>query len=186
MKRWLWLLLIAIAFGLARLRFDVEVLNLLPANLPEVQGLKLFQQHFASAEDLIITLEAANAETAETEARALAEHLRASSNLVASAMWQSPWNEHPEQAAELAAVAWLNQPPKIFSEIATRLSGTNASATLAAAREQLAVSRSPGEVAQLSFDPYGFTRLPLPDASAAGFGPGQDFFFHRLTDSSAS
>ncbi len=176
MKRWLWLLLIPLALGLARLRFDVEVLNLLPSKLPVVQGLKLFQQHFASAEELIVTLEADSAETAEAGARSLAEHLRSKTNLVASAMWQSPWNEHPEQAAELAAAVWLNQPPEAFAALAARLTGTNVQATLADARERLAVSLSPGEVAQLSFDPYGFTRLPLPDASTAGFGPGQDFF----------
>ncbi|MBI3876836.1 MAG: hypothetical protein HY300_12945, partial [Verrucomicrobia bacterium] len=176
MKRWLWLLLIPLALGLARLRFDVEVLNLLPSKLPVVQGLKLFQKHFAGAEELIVTLEADSAETAEASARALAEHLRSKTNLVASAMWQSPWNEHPEQAAGLAAAVWLNQPPEAFAALAMRLTGTNVQATLADARERLAVSLSPGEVAQLSFDPYGFTRLPLPDASAAGFGPGQDFF----------
>ncbi len=176
MKRWLWLLLIPLALGLARLRFDVEVLNLLPGNLPVVQGLKLFQQHFASAEELIITLDGDAAESTEASARALVEHLRTKTNLVGSAMWQSPWNEHPEQAAELAAAVWLNQPPEAFTALATRLTGTNAQATLADARERLAVSFSPGEIAQLSFDPYGFTRLPLPDVGAAGFGPGQDFF----------
>ena len=176
MKRWLWLLLIPLAFGLVRLRFDVEVLNLLPTKLPVVQGLKLFQQHFAGAEELIVTLEADSAETAEASARSLAERLRTKTNLVATALWQSPWNEHPEQAAELAAAVWLNQPPESFAALAARLSGTNAQATLADARERLAISFSPGEIAQLSFDPYGFTRLPLPDASAAGIGPGQDFF----------
>ena len=69
MKRWLWLLLIPLAFGLVRLRFDVEVLNLLPSKLPVVQGLKLFQQHFAGAEELIVTLEADSAEAAEVSAR---------------------------------------------------------------------------------------------------------------------
>ncbi|MFA6544653.1 MAG: MMPL family transporter, partial [Limisphaerales bacterium] len=176
MKRWLWLLLIPLALGLVRLRFDVEVLNLLPASLPVVQGLKLFQQHFASAEELIVTLESDSPESTEASARSLAEHLRSKTNLIASTMWQSPWNEHPEQAAELAAAVWLNQPPEAFAALATRLTGTNVQATLADARERLAVSFSPGEVAQLSFDPYGFTRLPLPDVSAAGFGPGQDFF----------
>ncbi len=176
MKRWLWLLFIPLALGLARLRFDVEMLNLLPSKLPVVEGLKLFQKHFAGAEELIITLEAGTAEAAEAEARALAERLRSLTNLVANVTWQSPWVEHPEQTAELAAAVWLNQPPNVFAALATRLSGTNAHAALAEARERLAVSMSPAEVAQLSFDPYGFTRLPLPDASAAGFGPGHDFF----------
>ena len=40
--RWWWLaLLIPIIAGIARLHFDVEVLDLLPANVPAVQGLKI-------------------------------------------------------------------------------------------------------------------------------------------------
>jgi hypothetical protein len=36
-RRWLWLLPIAlVALGLARLKFDAEVLSLLPLELPEV------------------------------------------------------------------------------------------------------------------------------------------------------
>ena len=58
-RHWPWLLaLIPIAFGLARLRFDVEVLNLLPADVPAVRGLKIYQQNFANARELIITVRA--------------------------------------------------------------------------------------------------------------------------------
>ena len=61
-RPWLWLLLLLpVAFGLSRLRFDTEVLNLLPARLPEVQGLKLWQEHFAGAGDLLITIRTGDA-----------------------------------------------------------------------------------------------------------------------------
>jgi len=61
--RWLWLfLLVPIAFGLARLRFDVEIFDLLPTDLPAVEGLKLYQQYFANARELIISVQAPEAE----------------------------------------------------------------------------------------------------------------------------
>ena len=86
MKNWRrWLMLaavIAIGAGIYRLRFDVEVLNLLPAGDPVVQGLKLFQQHFANARELIITIRAQDADAAEQTARLLAERLRRETNLV--------------------------------------------------------------------------------------------------------
>ena len=41
MKRLLWLLLIPVAVGFARLHLDVEILNLLPSNVPAVEGLKI-------------------------------------------------------------------------------------------------------------------------------------------------
>jgi len=99
---------------LSRLHFDVEVLDLLPNDLKAVQGLKLYQQHFANARELVITLRAADADQATAAARGIAERLRAATNLVDSVVWEPPWLEHPEQAAELIAYLWLNQPPEIF------------------------------------------------------------------------
>jgi predicted exporter/lauroyl/myristoyl acyltransferase len=174
MKRWLWLLLIPLALGLVRLRFDVEVLNLLPRELPVVHGLQLYQRHFASANELLVTLEASDAERAETAARSLAEHLRTATNLVIAAHWQPPWLEQPELAAELAAVTWLNQPPAVFAELTNQLA--NPAATLAATRERLATSFSPDEIARASFDPFGLTQLPASVSAPASFGRGEGMF----------
>ena len=45
--RWFWLLLLVpVVAGLIRLRFDVEIFDLLPSSLPAVEGLKLYQEHF--------------------------------------------------------------------------------------------------------------------------------------------
>ena len=50
LRRWWWvLLLIPVIIGATRLRFDVEILNLLPQHLPAVQGLKTFQENFSNA-----------------------------------------------------------------------------------------------------------------------------------------
>ncbi len=174
MKRWLWLLLIPLALGLARLRFDVEVLNLLPRELPVVHGLQLYQRHFASANELLVTLEAPDTERAETAARSLAEHLRTATNFVVAAHWQPPWLEQPELAAELAAVTWLNQPPAVFAELTNQL--VNPAATLAATRERLATSFSPEEIARASFDPFGLTQLPASVSAPASFGRGDGMF----------
>src|SRR5256884_2417332 len=120
-----WLLaLIPIALGLARLRFDVEVLNLLPADAPAVQGLKIYQQHFANARELILHVHTADSETTESTARAIAERLRRETNLVAEVTWQPPWLEHPAQTAELIAYLWLNQPQEAFGQLTHRLAAT--------------------------------------------------------------
>ncbi len=98
-RHWPWLLaLIPIAFGVARLRFDLEVLNLLPADVPAVQGLKIYQQNFANARELIITVRAQDPEAAENAARSLAEALRHKSGIISEVTWQPPWLEHPAQA----------------------------------------------------------------------------------------
>src|SRR5436190_4294463 len=109
-RHWLWLLLlIPIGLGLMRLRFDVEVMNLLPDEFPVVRGLKLYQTNFANARELIITVQAADAETAENAARAVALALRAAPGLAREVTWQPLWLENPGQSAELIAYLWVNQ-----------------------------------------------------------------------------
>src|SRR6188472_280476 len=103
-RQWLWLFLIVpVVIGLMRLKFDVDVLNLLPQESPVVQGLKIYQKNFSNARQLYITINSSDAETSETTARLVAEKLRGATNLVASAVWQPPWLESPGQAAELLA-----------------------------------------------------------------------------------
>ena len=175
---WWWLaLLLPVAAGFARLHFDADVLSLLPERIPAVQGLKLYQQHFANSRELILTVRAANAEATKSAAQSIAGNLRKDTNLVADATWQPPWLEHPDQMAELIAYLWLNQPPEVFGQLADRLAVTNLGAVLAATREQLATTLSPADLAQLSYDPFGLTQLPADITGAApGFGQGQGMF----------
>jgi predicted RND superfamily exporter protein/lauroyl/myristoyl acyltransferase len=178
--RWLWLLLLVpIAVGLARLKFDVEVFDLLPDELPVVQGLKLYQQHFANARELLITLRAADAEQAESAARTLAERLRQRNNLVESVAWEPPWLEHPGQIGALLAYLWLNQLPEVFQQLTNRLAPNKLSQSIAALREQLATTLSPDEIGRLGYDPFGLTRLPEEISAAApglGASQGQEAF----------
>jgi predicted RND superfamily exporter protein/lauroyl/myristoyl acyltransferase len=174
---WLLLLLIPIIAGLARLHFDVEMLDLLPSNVPAVHGLKIYQQHFTDARELIITVRAPNRAAAEIAARILSENLERATNLVATVIWQPPWQEHPEQTTELIAYLWLNQPPDKFAHMAGQLAETNLANVLAATRDELSTTMSPNEIAQLSYDPFGLTRLPESVASTvSGFGSGEELF----------
>jgi uncharacterized protein len=177
----LWIVLpVLVALGVARLRFDVEVLDLLPSNNRAVEGLKLYQQHFSNSRELIITVRSAEAEQTESAARAIAETLRRQNNLVTGITWQPPWLENPGQTAELIAYLWLNQPPALFDQLTNRLAPANLPAALAGVRDELASSMSPGDIARLSYDPLRLTELPASAASAApNFAQGQDLFSSR-------
>jgi predicted exporter/lauroyl/myristoyl acyltransferase len=165
------------AIGFARLHFDADVLSLLPARMPAVQGLKMYQQHFANSRELILTVQGTDAESTKFVAQSIASHLRQETNLVADATWQPPWLEHPEEMAELIGYLWLNQPPEIFGELADHLAESNLSAVLTATRERLATTLSPVDMAQWSYDPFGLTQLPSSIASAApSFGKGEGMF----------
>jgi predicted exporter/lauroyl/myristoyl acyltransferase len=176
--RWWWLLLlIPVVAGIARLHFDADVLDLLPGKVPAVNGLKIYQQHFTNARELIVTIKAPNAELATSTAQSISGRLGGETNLVADVTWQPPWLEHPEQAAELIAYLWLNQPPETFNRLANRLAETNLVGVLTETRDQLATTLSPAEIARLGYDPFGLTRLPESLTSVApGFGQGRDMF----------
>lgn len=167
-RQWFWLLLaIPVALGVWRLRFDVDVLSLLPGDLPVVQGLKLYQQNFSSARELLVVLHAPDANTAETSARSLAEKLRTEPRLAHSVNWQSPWLEHPGQASELVAYLWFNQPPEVFQQLAERLAPTNLDSILLNTRDRLMTTMSPDEIARLGYDPYGLLDLPEDTVKSA-------------------
>ena len=172
---WWWLLLIPIVIGVARLRFDVEVLNLLPARAPAVQGLKIYQENFSNARELIVTLEGEDADRLEAAARQLATALRAETNLVTQVTWQPAWLEYPGQSAELIAYLWLNQTPDAVRSMTNRLSGPHLTNALVEAQARLATSFSPNDIATLSYDPLELTRLP-GEGSASGIGTGEQLF----------
>jgi len=170
-------LLIALAaVGVWRLRFDVEVLNLLPRRLPEVQGLALYNEHFANARQLVVSVQADDPAAAEQAARTIANRLRQDTNRVAEVHWQPPWREHPDQAAEMLAHTWINQSPDRFQELMDRLDGDRVEARLRSARARLATTLSPEELARLGFDPLGLTELPGGGADRLQFGRGDEMF----------
>lgn len=155
-----------LALGLGRLRFDADVLNLLPAEVPAVRGLQLHQRSFGANAQLLVTVSAPTAGAAEQAAQRVAERLRAESPLVASAHWRPPWEENPADTAGLLAWLWLNQPPEAFQALAARLAPARLEEHLLRVRDRLATSMSPLEVGRLSHDPLGFTALP--DGGEAG------------------
>ena len=174
--RWLWLALAAaVALGVVRLRFNADPLDLFPEKVPAVAGLKLYQQHFANARELIITIQAPEAAEAEAAARAIAARLAARTNLVLTVDWQPPWLEHPDQTTELIAYLWLNQPPELVRQLAARLAPTNLDNALDGTRERLATTMSPQDIAQLSYDPLGFTQLPQNPMARDWAGGNQIF-----------
>ena len=177
-KRWWWLLLAVLAaIGWWRVRIDVEMLNLLPPDQPAVQGLKLYQQHFANARELIITVRGPEAEETERLASALATRLREETNLVVGVTWQPPWMERPEQMAELVACLWLNQPPELFSALTNRLAANHLQDVLTETKEALTTSLSPMDLARRSFDPYDLlTVSALTNFSGLSAGQGQGMF----------
>lgn len=176
--RWIWLpLLVPIAIGLTRLHFDAEVFDLLPSDLPVVAGLKLYQENFANARELIITLQGQDSQQVEDAARNIAAALRPHTNWVNSVTWEPPWQEHPDQMSELLGYLWFNQPPKTFNQLLQRFKPAALNEAFAETRQQLATALSPEQIGRLSYDPLRLTQLPGSASGAApSLGQGQGLF----------
>ena len=177
-SRWLLLgLLVPVGIGLAQLRFDVEVLDLLPADVPAVQGLRDYQRHFANTRELVITLAGNDAEQTELAAGSLAHALKNHAGLNLTVQWEPPWQTQPLAAAELLAFAWLNQPAPALDQLTNRFAPGRIDSWLGSLRQRLATSLSPREFGRAGYDPFDLSDVPgaaqrdLPD-----LGGGHELF----------
>jgi predicted RND superfamily exporter protein len=178
LKRWWWAILaLAVCLGLMRLRFGADILDLLPPDEPTVQGLKLYQDHFANARELIVTLRAPEAEQAERLAGELADRFRQQTNLVEEVIWQPPWMEAPEQLGELLGWLWFNQPPESFGTLTNHLAPERLKALLDQTKELLTMSVSPIDLARHAFDPFDLLTMPaLTNFASLSMDQGQQMF----------
>jgi len=177
-KGWWWgLLALAVCLGFWRLRFDVDILELLPPGEPAVQGLKLYERHFTNTRELVMTLRAPAGERAERLASAVAARLRRQTDLVAGVSWQPPWMEDPAQMGEILGCLWLNQPPEVFGSLTNRLEAGQLKAVLARTKEELRTSVSPLDLARRAFDPFDLLDMPaLTNLSGLTTGQGRQMF----------
>jgi len=175
-RHWPWaLLLIPVALGLIRVRFDVEVLNLLPRDFPVVTGLKLYQKSFSNARELIITVDSPDPAETEQVARTIASQLRTRPDLVTTATWQPPFLEAPGQSAELIAFLWLNRAAGV-EPLLERLLPQNLTNTLREAQEELATSMSPDRLARRAYDPFYLMDLPADGTAGSTLAADQRIF----------
>lgn len=158
--------------GHLRLNFETNLLGLLPPTLPEVRGLRIYQENFSGRDEALMTIQTPTAEATEEAAATVTELLRANPELAKKVTWRPPWEEDPAAAAELLAWFWLNQPPENFARLTSRLDPANAPARLDAAVEMMTSSFSPMEIALASRDPYGIADPEL--LAASGLMPQGD------------
>ncbi|HEX7261795.1 MAG TPA: hypothetical protein VF258_08270, partial [Luteolibacter sp.] len=165
------------SFGLTRLRFDTDILSMLPAELPEVKGLKAFHEAFSRNDELILVIEGGEQDAGGLSAAAesLGETLK-QQGLVKSARWQPRWNEEPEGIAELLAYLWLNGDPAATRIQASRLSPANSAATVRESLAKVATSMEGPDMIMLAHDPFGFLNHPAVSALMESSGQGGGSF----------
>jgi predicted RND superfamily exporter protein len=175
-----FILIAAILFatvGLTRLRFDTDILSMMPGELPEVKGLKAFHEAFSRNDELILVIQGGeqDAGTLADAAESLGEKLKADS-LVKNARWKPHWNEDPRGISELLAYLWLNGDPALTQAQANRLSPSSSGKTIEESLAKIATSMEGLDMVLLAHDPFGFLNHPTITSLLGSSGQGGEAF----------
>lgn len=155
-------------FGFSRITLNVDVLALLPQDLPEVKGVKIFYRHFSRPDELVITLEGGHAgEAAETLVAELEKH----SGLVDSVVWNLPLQSDPQAAADLLAYLWFNAEPSAVAALKSRLEPQTLEAGLAEVVEELSTGLLDQDAYLRAYDPLGLVAGLPGGAASTGMNP---------------
>ncbi|MEO8617548.1 MAG: MMPL family transporter, partial [Luteolibacter sp.] len=168
--------ILAASSGLLRLRFDTDILSMMPADLPEVKGLKAFHQAFSRDNELIMLIEGGEADEGSmpTAAESLAKHLKAD-GAVKRARWKPRWSDEPEGIAELLAYLWLNGDPAATQAQAARLSPATSNATVKTSLDKIGTAMEGLSMVMLAHDPFGFLDHPAVTALTSSEQGGEAF-----------
>lgn len=147
--------MLVIVLGVTRVRLQVDVLELLPQELKEVQGLRLFLDHFSRRDELILTLEHADPDIL-TEAREdLSAHLRSHpemGTLVHADLWSE---SSPAALGEMAAWLLVNStPPERFASLLEDLQAPRRRPLLEDSLDTIGASMELDRALTLAYDPY--------------------------------
>ncbi|MGI8604394.1 MAG: MMPL family transporter [Verrucomicrobiales bacterium] len=155
-----------VCFGLSRITLDVDITRLLPPRMKETVGYQLFLKNFSHPNELLMTLEGADAEALESAAAAIDKQLGAG-KLARRVVWQLSTDQQSPALIELTAWALINQTPERLAELEKQLAPERIKATLEANIERLATSLDASE-GMLGYDPLGLTSPLLASARDLG------------------
>ena len=158
------------ATGLARIGFNVDILELLPGNLCQVKGLTLYLKNFARPDELILTVSAASATEAGEAVTSLALSLAAHPELVENVIQETPWEKDPSGLSEMAAYLLVNSPPAKVRGIIEGLSPRRAPTTARVSLDEIASTPSVRDMLLLGVDPYRI----VPEVSAGDLPQGTE------------
>ncbi len=152
----LGILLALILLGISRVEMDVDILELLPPELPEVQGLQGFLKHFSKDDEIIVTLETTDPETFDAHLASLQAHFDDVEPSLGRCLSEDLWSSAPnEGSGEILAWLLLNATqPSAFGQIIQSLAPDARGAVLEDSLDTIASSMEFDEALTLAYDPY--------------------------------
>ena len=152
------------AGSLAALRFDFDVLSMLPTGAPAFDNFKTFVADFGELDELIILVEGAEPGTLHAFAEALATRLRALDTVVSV---QAKVEVEQVEAGILGPFVYNYVPAEGYAQLRERLTPAGLDAVATANRALLQAPFDLSSARWLRRDPLGFTPLAARALAAA-------------------
>ena len=146
--------------GATRVTYNVDVLALLPPDLPEVRGVSASFRHFSGVNELLISVESDDPGLTEAATADLVAALERHPEQFSGVVWRLPLQEDPNFAAEFLAWLWLNAAPDDLERLATQLEPGPVEDRLEAILDDLGDGLLDADLMMRTYDPLGFTEIP--------------------------
>lgn len=147
------------AICVLRVHFNAVLYEMLPQDLPEVQGMDRLNRFFSRDGQLIVTVKGQDALSASEGIDALATRLLEEKELVSETFRELDLNELVTEGGGLLAWLWLNAPPEKRAELGARLAPGASEKEVAAAMAAIQDGFLEAGIVVKSYDPLGFSRL---------------------------
>ncbi|MEO0447563.1 MAG: MMPL family transporter, partial [Verrucomicrobiota bacterium] len=163
-----------VTWGISKISLDVDILSLLPENLPEVQGLEVFLRHFSRPDQMVLVLSHEDPSLLREAEADLMASFREAPLLVEEVFSDPSPKGNPQAFAELVAYALINQPPEDLDRLlGQRLAPGQSSLVLENLLEEIAFGLSPEAAVEKGYDPFGLVQGAFgPDRQLRGSTDG--------------
>ncbi len=141
--------------GVSRLNYNVEILDLLPQGMRGVEGTRILKDTYEKAHQLVLTVDAPNADMAAAATDSLAEALTAQVSLIRRVLTKPSWEADPQQIGALGAYAWVNAPPEKFTAMRESLAPELLRPVLEKNLAELASALDAETIGLGAYDPLG-------------------------------
>lgn len=147
------------AVSLMRVKFSANLYEMLPADLPEVQGMDRLNRYFSRDGQLIVTVKAKDAYLADEALESLIGRLRQEEGLVSQVFQELSLTELVTEGGSLLSWLWLNSLPDELEQLLARLKEGQSEDTIAKSMEAIQSGFFDQSAVISSYDPLGFSKL---------------------------
>ncbi len=147
------------AFCILRVHFNAVLYEMLPPDLPEVQGMDRLNRYFSRDGQLIVTVKADEAFEAEEAMESLAKRLVVEPRLVSATFRELTLTELVTEGGGLLAWLWLNAPEGKLPTLGERFAAGRSKVEISSAMEAIQSGFFDQDAVVKSYDPLGISRL---------------------------